>query len=428
LIGSHSLTDPTIDSSQNQTILDVVIPNLTRKFSLLWNCVSDAPCLIGKTYGEDQQRENELNSEDLLLDAGPQSMNGNGVQKHIGRLRDCVRDLVLETVDQERREQIEEMLTSFSDAGDDFVARAREFDKDLQFDGIFQALRNLWIINSMQEAFELPICANPSGFAYSLLYTYSDNYLDSTAITQYEKQEFGNTFRLRLSGFEVPKDSALVSKVSSLVDVIEKEYPRALFPEVYSSLLAIHHAQQRSLLQRWSDPECEGTDILSVSVEKGGTSVVADAYLAKGRLIPAETEFAFGYGVFLQFIDDLQDVKEDFAGGSESLFTTAAQQGKLDSVTNRLLWYLREVLFSTSPLHGPRADGLTELILQGSVGLILESIALNPEMFSEEYVKTAELFSPLRFKGIRKMHQKRESIESRFISPDVSWAALNSGG
>lgn len=151
---------------------------------MLWNCISDAPCLIGKTYSEEQQRENELKSEELFLDADPQSMRGNGVQKHIGRLRDCVRDLVLKSVEQERREQIEEMLTAFSDAGDDFVTRAREFDKDLEFDGIFQALRNLWIINSMQEAFELPICANPSGFAYSLLYTYSDNYLDSTSITQ----------------------------------------------------------------------------------------------------------------------------------------------------------------------------------------------------------------------------------------------------
>jgi hypothetical protein len=390
--------------------------------------VSDAPCLIGKTYSEEQQRENELKSEDFLVDADPQSMRGNGVQKHISRLRDCVRDLVLKSVEHERREQIEEMLVAFSDAGDEFVTRAKAFDKDLEFDGIFQALRNLWIINSMQEAFELPICANPSGFAYSLLYTYSDNYLDSAAITQFEKQEFGNIFGLRLAGFDISKDSALISNVSSLVDIIEKEYPRALFPEVYLSLLAIHRAQQGSLLQRLGDPHREGLDILSVSVEKGGTSVVADAYLAKGRLTPAETEFAFGYGVFLQFIDDLQDVKEDFAGGSESLFTIAAKEGKLDSFTNRLLWYLREVLLSTSPLHGPRADGLTELILQGSVGLILESIALNPEMFSEEYVRTAELFSPLRFEGIRKMHQKRESIESRFISREVSWAVVNSGG
>ncbi len=407
--------------------LDKVISNLTTKFSALWNCVSDAPCLIGRTYSEEQQRENGLKSEDLLLDADFQSKHGNGVQKHINRLRDCVRDLVLKSVEHERREQIEEMLVAFSDAGDEFVTRTREFDKDLQFDNIFQALRNLWIINSMQEAFELPIRANPSGFAYSLLYTYTDNYLDSAAITQYEKQEFGNIFGLRLAGFEVPKDSALVSNVSSLVDIIEKEYPRALFPEVYSSLLAIHRAQQGSLLQRRSDPHCEGPDILSVSVEKGGTSVVADAYLAKGRLTPAETEFAFGYGVFLQFIDDLQDVKEDFAGGSESLFTIAANEGKLDSFTNRLLWYLREVLFSASPLHGPRADGLTELILQGSVGLILESIARNPEMFSEEYVKTSEHFSPLKFEAIRKMHRKRESMELSFVSRELSWAALNSG-
>lgn len=423
LTETQSLIDRTASVSPQKQILDEVISSLTSKFSELWNRVSDVPCLIGRTYSLQQQRENELRSQGLLFDEYPQSIPENNVQKHVVRLRDYVRDLVLDSIDQGKREQIEEMLIAFSDAGDEFVCRTGEFDENLRFEGVFQSLRNLWIINSMQMAFGIPIRVNPSGFAYSLLYTYSDNYLDMGSIGQREKEEFGNIFGLRLAGCAAPEDSPMVSKVSSLVKLIETEYPRVLFPGVYLSLLAIHRAQLASLQQRLSDQHGVGPDILGVSVEKGGTSVVADAYLAKGRLTPAETEFAFGYGVFLQFIDDLQDVKEDLLGRNETLFTRAATEGLLDTITSRLIRYFQEVLSSPDPLHGPRADGLAELILQGSIGLIIESIALNPDMFSEQFARTAELFSPVRFEAIRRFHERRASFELNLASSRESCAA-----
>jgi hypothetical protein len=414
---------PLRQSSRNE-----VIASLTTKFSSLWNWTSDLPCLIGKTYNLREQQEFERKSEKLLLDAEPASRTPDGVHKHMSRLRDCVRDLVVETVDRGKREQIKEMLIAFSEAGDEFVRRSREFDEDLRFDGIIQALRNVWIVNSMQAAYGIPICVNPSGFAYSLLYTYSDNYLDSMVISEHKKEEFGNVFGLRLAGFDVPENTPLVSKVSSLVRLIEAEYPRDLFPEVYSSLLAIHRAQLGSLQQRVNEPLGGKADILHLSVEKGGTSVVADACLAKGRLTLAETEFAFGYGVVLQFIDDLQDVKEDLLGGSETVFTRAAGEGTLDAITNRLVRCLGEVLVYVSPSHGPQADGVRELIFQGSLGLILESIALNPEMFSGDFTKTMEQHSPLRFEAIRRIYQKRASLETTIDMQSEHWTTLNGRG
>jgi hypothetical protein len=408
-----------------QSTVDEAIASLTTKFSSLWNWTSDSPCLIGKTYSPREQQEFELKSEKLLLDTEPASRTPDGVQKHMSRLSDCVRDLVVGTVDRGKREQIKEMLTAFSEAGDEFVRRSRDFDEDLRFDGIFQALRNVWIVNSMQAAYGIPICANPSGFAYSLLYTYSDNYLDSVAISEREKEEFGNVFGLRLAGFDVPENTALVLKVSSLVRLIESEYPRDLFPEVYSSLLAIHRAQLGSLQQRVNEPLGGRADILHLSVEKGGTSVVADAYLAKGRLDPAEFEFAFGYGVVLQFIDDLQDVKEDVLGGSETVFTRASRRGSLDAITYRLMRCLRIVLEYAHLSQVPRSDGVTELIFQGSMGLVLESIALNQEMFSAQFSRTMEQYSPLRFEAIRRIYQKRASLEKTIDKQGEHWTILN---
>ncbi len=219
-----------------------------------------------------------------------------------------------------------------------------------------------------------------------------------------------------MNGFDAPSRTPLESKISLLVSSIEREYPRDLFPEVYSSLLGIHSAQKGSLRQRDNQYGGLQSDILTISVEKGGTSVVADAYLVKGRLTPGEIEFAFGYGVFLQFIDDLQDVKEDLSIGSDTLFTQAAREGTLDRMANRLILYLQEILSTSRPSCQPPESGVTDLILHGSVGLILEAIALNRELFSEEFSRIAELHSPLRFEAVQNLHHRRAYLESKLES------------
>ena len=57
-----------------------------------------------------------------------------------------------------------------------------------------------------------------------------------------------------------------------------------------------------------------------MSCAKGGTSVLADACMARGWLNEEESRFAFDWGVLLQLGDDLQDVREDMQRGSMTLF------------------------------------------------------------------------------------------------------------
>ena len=424
------MNNPTPARSRDLTVqctsaLDEETRKLRVQYSDLWKQTLEKPVSVARVYTRAQKRENEGRMEKLLRDAERRQKSRNGIDQSIGRLRDYIRDLVLETIDERKRGAIERVLTTFADAGDDFVRKCREFDTELRFDGIFQALRNLWIINSMQEAFGLSPRTNPSALAYSLLYTYSDNFLDSESVSLASKLEFGHLFGQRLSGTNIPETSDLLVKISSLVALIEEEYPRTLFPDVFMSLLAIHRAQLASLKQRLDPQQQDHADVLSISVEKGGTSVVADAFVAKGCLTTAETSFAFGYGVFLQFVDDLQDVKEDSERGSETLFTQALENNVLDGITNRLIHYIHRIMVTERPLNGPRAEALTELILQGSVGLILESIALHPEYFSADYVRHAELLSPLAFEAIRNMHSRRSSLERDFQASACSHLPLN---
>jgi hypothetical protein len=376
-------------------------------FSQLWKDTSEALSTCGERYRPDQQKETEVRVEQMIscsVEHDESSMDNALLQ--IQRAKASVRNLVVRSVESKHREKIEEMLGKFSDAGDAFVREAREFDDTLSPDDIFQALRNLWIINSMQAAYDMPVCAGRSGIAYSLLYPYTDNFLDDPSVTGQDKRAFNQFLGRRLVGIEVPSATRLASTVSRLVGMIELDYPRHLYPGVYGSLLAIHRAQEMSLLQHAQDKETQPSEILDISVRKGGTSVMADAYLSKGRLTEPEAEFAFGYGVFLQFIDDLQDVGGDLSNGHQTLFTLAASDGCLDGKSNRLLRFIDRVLSADNYLSTERTGALTELVKRSCRSLVLESVALHSKLYSEQYLESLEPFSPLRFERIRALHKQ----------------------
>lgn len=382
------------------------IEQLVGQFCHRWVTQSESPVTDGRMYSRSEQRRNESRLMEALPEEGLTGI-AQCSDEQFEQLRSCVQDLLMPSMDHQRHKLVEDMFTTFSDAGGEFVRRSEMFDRDLRPEGIFQALRNEWIINSMQAAFGLPVRMNPSGLAYSLLYTYSDNVLDSPGVGEADKEEFLNLFERRLMGAEISDHSKNLKRISSLVGMIEEEFPRHRFPGVYESLLAIHNAQAKSLRQRAIGGN--EREILEISVEKGGTSVVADAYVTRGTLTQVDIDFSFTYGAILQFIDDLQDVTEDRSGGSETIFTLAAGNGVLDGLTNRLIRHVLTELPGPSLASDSQMAVLWDLIRQGSLGLILESIALNPEFFSGEYLRAAELRSPVGFEAIRKLYHDRSS-------------------
>ena len=89
--------------------------------------------------------------------------------------------------------------------------------------------------------------------------------------------------------------------------MFEEQYNRIDFPEVYQSLYAIQKGQTDSLKLLKSNGLSEN-EIRRVCFEKGGASVLADGYLVAGKLTKKEEQALFGYGVYLQLLDDIQDL------------------------------------------------------------------------------------------------------------------------
>ena len=210
-----------------------------------------------------------------------------------------------------------------------------------------------------------------------MLYPLTDNLLDDPGLDGGSKREFNERFGRRLAGLPVRPVGAREEAVFRLVARIEEEFPRPRFADVHASLLAIHRGQARSLLQQ-DAPEIPDGGILAISCEKGGSSVLADLYLVAGHATPSLERFAFGYGVFLQLLDDLQDVEADMAAGHQTLFTRAARRGPLDEATARLARFIDRVLDGAEILDGPGAADRKDLVRRSCRNLLVGAIADQP--------------------------------------------------
>ena len=146
-------------------------------------------------------------------------------------------------------------------------------------------------------------------------------------------------------------------------------------------------------------------EILRISCAKGGSSVLADACLVRGRLDLQESELAFDWGALLQLGDDLQDVYEDLGNGSATLFTRAIAAGNaLDPLAAQLLNFSKQVGLAINCFPGG-TSGLKELLRASWRSIIVDAIGNAPEFFSPTFLSEIERSSPFRFDFLREQRQ-----------------------
>ncbi len=281
----------------------------------------------------------------------------------------------------------------FSAIATELARRARRFDPAVSMADILQASRNAWTACGLQALLGERMELTASIFAYSMLYPYSDNFVDDPAIAPESKVRFSERFGRRLAGDQSEPANAGEAAIWRLIALIEEQYPRAQFPQVFGSLLAIHQAQERSIRLMSGDD----VDVVALSFEKGGTSVLADAYLAAGTPNRDAAVFAFGWGVLLQLGDDLQDVRDDLNNGRRTVFSEAARRGPLDAATSRTLLFGEAILRRLLTLGGAGTDTLKELMARSSRSLLIRAAGQASDLYTPGYISELERFSPFRF-------------------------------
>lgn len=293
----------------------------------------------------------------------------------------------------------------FCDVTSDFIHEARSFDAGMKLDDIIQALRNVWIMNCIQKLMGCAVKATPSVFAYSMLYPYTDNYLDAASIPSEEKNIINKRFERRLAGEPLEAGTEYEGRLFALVDRIEGQFARSKHPMVYGSLIAIQKAQNRSLLQQVKNMRGNKPDILDISIEKGGASVMADACLVKGDLSPEQAAFMFGFGVLLQLLDDLQDAAADRGNGHHTVFSTVDGH-TLEGNTNRLLHFICRVLDEDTCFVSQGAMEIKSMIKKSVLFLLMGAVACNSGRYGRSYLQRLEACSPLSFGYLRSFYKR----------------------
>lgn len=300
----------------------------------------------------------------------------------------------------------EEFKENFFDSTKTFIRKAKEFDKNLNYVDIGQAMRNVWIINLLQASFGEKVEFSKAILGYSMLYPYTDNYLDDIKIDINEKKDFNHNLKKKLKGEVIESKNEYEKLVYNLVEYIEKTFERNKYNKLYEALLLIHEGQIKSLNQQEYISVPYENNILEISIEKGGSSVLVDGFLTKGKLNKDEISFCIFYGFLLQLADDLQDVKIDIANNHTTIMSQLASRYKLDTIANKLINFTLTVLNDSTCFKGRNIMELKELIKINCIMLILFSVILSKEFFSIEYIKSIEEYLPFSIKYIEKIKYK----------------------
>ena len=290
----------------------------------------------------------------------------------------------------------------------EFTRMARRFDPQISSEDIYQAGRNVMTMNLLQLLMNLPVQISPAVFAYSMLYPYSDNYLDDPSIAGRTKLTFGEHFKRRLNGELLEPANTREQTIFDLIGMVEGQFERGLYPQVYQSLNAIQDAQSKSLKLLRANTSPYDTDVLGIVFEKGGTAVLADGYLVAGLLSPAEAHFMFTYGAFTQLMDDLEDVRQDMKDGIMTLFSHSARYWPLDGLTNRT-FAMGQKLFNRLDCFDSPAREPIKQILQKSINplLIVSASGLGP-YYSRRYLAELEGHLPFHYSFLSKQRKKIE--------------------
>jgi hypothetical protein len=303
-------------------------------------------------------------------------------------------------------EQLQLVLRrGFIDVSAQFVAEAHRYDPSLTDADIYQASRNVMSMNFIQLLLSLPVELTPAVFAYSLLYPYSDNILDDPAIPANEKRSFGEWFHSVLMDKDTAPRNDRERRIRDLIAMVEIQFPRKKYPAVYESMLGIHAAQSRSQVHLRASFSPYEADVLGLSFEKGGASVLGDGYLVAGELSDWQRKFMFGYGCFTQMMDDVEDIRSDLNAGIATVFSQSAGKWSLDGVTNRLFHFGESVFSQMERFEGEDAATLRSLVWTCIQPALIGSLIRSHRYYTRGYLQNLQKHFPFHFRAVERQEK-----------------------
>jgi len=401
-------------------LFEEIVSTLVTHFKELWRSCEPTLLDLGPVYSPNEKKACESKLVNCLNQLGEELkwISRDRPDRRViqDRLFPLVGNFLKTSFGLEDRHVAALTSYGFAESVEEFVRQARQFDPDISAADIYQAGRNAWSMNLMQYLMGMPVEVTPAVLAYSLLYPYSDNYLDDPGISAKVKATFSHDFERRLEGMPVQAANTAEQKIFELVGMIEGQFDRQLYPEVYASLMAIFRAQTKSMRLQLPNASPYEVDVLGLDIEKGGTAVLADGYLVAGSLTPFQREFSFYYGAFTQLMDDLEDVEQDRKDGIMTVFSQTACHWPLDAVTSRAIVFGNGLLDAMSHFHVTGLDTLEEIMRKCITPLMIDSASQVGHRYSRGYMVELERHSPYRFSQLKQLRRK---VARRFSTEEI---------
>ncbi len=306
----------------------------------------------------------------------------------------------------------QQTLDSFKEELRDFLIHVRKFAPELSFDGIGQAMRNYVVYAMFKEINQIKSGLSMAGFGYSMLYPFTDNFIDSKNYSNEQKSEYNQIIRDKLIGKEVSPKTIHQQKTCELLQSIESDYPRTADATIFTLLLMMLEAQEDSIRQQNKNLLLTVEERLDISLYKGGISVLIDRFFVNKEITEADVFFYLGFGFFLQLADDLQDIKEDSQILNQTIFTVNLHYEQEEKIVNKMLHFIHEIMES----YQPENYEFKNFILYNCYQLIYFSVIQNKEFFSKEYLDILESFLPVTYSfytGMEKKNTETKNLKTK---------------
>ncbi|MDF2540554.1 MAG: hypothetical protein K0S47_272 [Herbinix sp.] len=284
----------------------------------------------------------------------------------------------------------------------EFLRHVRTFAPELSLEEIGQAIRNYIVYTMFKEISQKNAGFHIGCFGYSMLYPFTDNYIDNHMLSSQDKMRYNRLIRDKIEGKETHTKTIHEQKTCALLQDIESVYPRNHHSDIYMLLLLMLDAQEHSLLQQKKNIMLSGDERLHISVQKGGISVLIDRFFVDKEITEDELYFYLAFGFFLQLADDLQDIKEDNLQGYQTIFTLHLTIEQTEKTVNRMFHFIYKIM---KEFHSEN-DPFQYFILLNCYQLICSSVIGSKEFFSEQYRKELEKYLPVSYSFYETTHME----------------------
>lgn len=343
---------------------------------------------IGKAFPEDESEQREWKKQvDVLMEEFLEKEQILGIRKSMSQ----------------------ELFQDFEEETKEFVRQTRRFDSEISLENIWQALRNYFIYAVIADLQGQPQKCKEDIFSYSLLYPYTDNYIDEKEYSEEEKKAYNEMIQDVLCDRPVMVEKGIPEKTCRLLEQLLSGYEGEKRKEIQNLLLLMLEAQSNSIRQQSGKEKLSEEAILRISVYKGSISVLIDYFFTVPRMKKEEIYFYLKFGFLLQLADDLQDVKEDKKSGSQTLMGKRAEEETLEEAVNHLLHYTHKIFAEFTPIN----DGLKSFMEQHCYTMVVAAALANSEYFSKDYIRKLERFFPVHVEYMQKQQMMPEKIDER---------------